>query len=125
MIAVQAEGCAPIPKAFAEGATESEMWSDAATVASGMRVPKALGDFLILAAVRESGGAAIAVSDAELMRDARRIASTEGIHAAPEGGACLSALRRLIDAGEVAPDETVVLFNTGTGAKYLEAFESA
>ncbi len=122
MIAVQAEGCAPIPKAFEEGAEESVMCEGAHTIAAGMRVPKALGDFLILEAVRESGGRAIAVSDAELMGDALRIASTEGIHACPEGGACLSALCRMIEAGEVEADETVVLFNTGTGAKYLEAF---
>ena len=122
MIAVQAEGCAPIPRAFGEGATDSVMWEGAHTIAAGMRVPKALGDFLILEAVRESGGSAIAVSDEELMGDALRIASTEGIHAAPEGGACLSALCRLIEAGQVTRDETVVLFNTGTGAKYLEAF---
>ena len=122
MVSVQSEGCAPIPKAFEEGTEASEMWQDAHTVASGLRVPKALGDFLILAAVRESGGSAIAVSDEELMRDARRIAAAEGIFAAPEGGACLSALRRLRESGDVAEDDTVVLFNTGTGAKYVEAF---
>ena len=122
MVSVQSEGCAPIPKAFEAGTEASEMWQDAHTVASGLRVPKALGDFLILAAVRESGGTAIAVSDEELMRDARRIAAAEGIFAAPEGGACLSALRRLRESGDVAEDDTVVLFNTGTGAKYVEAF---
>lgn len=122
MVSVQSEGCAPIPKAFEAGTEASEMWQDAHTVASGLRVPKALGDFLILAAVRESGGTAIAVSDEELMRDARRIAAAEGIFAAPEGGACLSALRRLRESGDVTQDDTVVLFNTGTGAKYVEAF---
>ena len=122
MVSVQSEGCAPIPKAFEEGTEASEMWQNAHTVASGLRVPKALGDFLILAAVRESGGSAIAVSDEELMSDARRIAAAEGIFAAPEGGACLTALRRLREAGEVAEDDSVVLFNTGTGAKYVEAF---
>ncbi len=122
MVSVQSEGCAPIPKAFEEGTEASEMWQDAHTVASGLRVPKALGDFLILEAVRESGGTAIAVSDEELMRDARRIAAAEGIFAAPEGGACLSALRRLREWGDVTEDDTVVLFNTGTGAKYVEAF---
>ncbi|MXX86637.1 MAG: threonine synthase [Acidobacteria bacterium] len=122
MVSVQSEGCAPIPKAFEEGTEASEMWQNARTVASGLRVPKALGDFLILAAVRESGGTAIAVSDEELMRDARRIGAAEGIFAAPEGGACLSALRRLRESGDVAEDDTVVLFNTGTGAKYVEAF---
>ena len=122
MVSVQSEGCAPIPKAFEEGTEASEMWRNAHTVASGLRVPKALGDFLILAAVRESGGTALAVSDEELMRDARRIAAAEGIFAAPEGGACLSALRRLRESGDVTEDDTVVLFNTGTGAKYVEAF---
>ncbi len=124
MISVQAEGCAPIPRAFEEGAESSTMWENASTVASGLRVPKAIGDFLILRAVRESGGVAIAVSDEELMRDARRIAAVEGIFAAPEGGACLAALRRLRESGRVSRDETVVLFNTGTGAKYVEAFRS-
>ncbi len=122
MIAVQAEGCAPIPKAFEDGTEASTMWENAHTVASGLRVPKALGDFLILAAVRTSGGSALAVSDEELMRDARRIGAAEGIFAAPEGGACLSALRRLRKAGDVSEDDTVVLFNTGTGTKYVEAF---
>ena len=122
MVSVQSEGCAPIPKAFEEGTEASEMWRNAHTVASGLRVPKALGDFLILAAVRESGGTALAVSDEELMRDARRIGAAEGIFAAPEGGACLSALRRLRESGDVTEDDTVVLFNTGTGAKYVEAF---
>ena len=122
MVAVQAEGCAPIPRAFDEGAESCTAWEDADTVASGLRVPKALGDFLILRAVRESGGVAVAVSDEELMRDARRIAAAEGIFAAPEGGACLSALRRLRESGRIARDESVVLFNTGTGAKYVEAF---
>ena len=122
MVSVQAEGCAPIPRALEAGAEASTMWENAHTVASGLRVPKALGDFLILAAVRESGGSAIAVSDEELMRDARRIAAAEGVFAAPEGGACLSALRRLRESGDVSRDDTVVLFNTGTGAKYVEAF---
>ena len=124
MISVQAAGCAPIPRAFEAGAPDSELWEGASTIAGGLRVPKALGDFLILAAIRESGGAALAVADPELMRDAHRIGAAEGVHAAPEGGACLSALRRLVEAGEVARDETVVLFNTGSGAKYLEAFEA-
>ena len=122
MVSVQADGCAPIPKAFEEGTEASTLWENARTVASGLRVPKALGDFLILAAVRESGGTALAVSDEDLMRDARRIAAAEGVFAAPEGGACLSALRRLRESGEVSAEDTVVLFNTGTGAKYVEAF---
>ena len=122
MIAVQAEGCAPIPKAFAAGDETAPMWENASTVASGLRVPTALGDFLILEAVRESGGSAIAVSDEELVADARRIAATEGIFAAPEGGACLSALRRLRESGDVGSEDTVVLFNTAAGAKYVEAF---
>lgn len=122
MVSVQAEGCAPIPRAFDAGEESAPLWENARTVASGLRVPKALGDFLILRAVRESGGAAIAVNDDDLMRDARKIARMEGIFAAPEGGACLTALRRLRETGLVSDEDTVVLFNTGTGAKYVEAF---
>jgi threonine synthase len=88
-----------------------------------LRVPKAIGDFLILDAVRKSGGTAIAVSDEELISDVREIGSREGIFAAPEGAACLSALKKMLDTGEVAKNERVVLFNTGSGVKYLEAFE--
>jgi len=123
MISVQAVGCAPIVRAFEAGTRFAEEFENAQTVASGLRVPKAIGDFLILDAIRESGGTAIAVTDEELMEGARELARTEGIFAAPEGGACVPALRKLLARGDVKPDESVVLFNTGSGIKYLDAFE--
>jgi len=123
MISVQAAGCAPIVRAFEAGTRFAEGFENAQTVASGLRVPKAIGDFLILDAIRESGGTAIAVTDEELMEGARELARTEGIFAAPEGGACVPALRKLLARGDVKPDESVVLFNTGSGIKYLDAFE--
>ncbi len=123
MISVQAAGCAPIVRAFAAGERFSEEFENAATVASGLRVPRAIGDFLILDAIRESGGTAITVTDKELMEGALELARTEGIFAAPEGGACVPALRALLARGDVRPEERVVLFNTGAGIKYLDAFE--
>jgi threonine synthase len=122
MVTVQAEGCAPIVRAFGEGKRFADEFENAATVASGLRVPKAVGDFLILDALRESGGTAVAVSDAELLAAVREIGSAEGLFVAPEGAACLPALRKLIERGEVREDERVVLFNTGAGVKYLESF---
>jgi threonine synthase len=124
MISVQAAGCAPIVRAFEAGTRFAEEFENAQTVASGLRVPKAIGDFLILDAIRESGGTAIAVTDEELMEGAREVARMEGIFAAPEGGACVPALRKLLARGDVKPDESVVLFNTGSGIKYLDAFET-
>ncbi len=123
MISVQAAGCAPIVRAFEAGARFAEEFENATTVASGLRVPKAIGDFLILDAVRESGGTAITVTDDELLEGARELARTEGIFAAPEGGACVPALRKLLARGDVKADERVVLFNTGSGIKYIEAFD--
>ena len=123
MISVQAAGCAPIVRAFESGARFAEEFENAATIASGLRVPKAIGDFLILDAIRESGGAAIAVTDTELIEGARELARTEGIFASPEGGACVPALRNLLARGDVKPEERVLLFNTGSGIKYLDAFE--
>ncbi|MGH7650746.1 MAG: threonine synthase [Gemmatimonadaceae bacterium] len=122
MVSVQATGCAPIVRAFEAGARSAEEFQNAATIASGLRVPKAIGDFLILDALRESGGAAVAVSDAELIAGARELGRMEGIFAAPEGGACVPALRKLLERGDVKPEEKVVLFNTGSGIKYLDAF---
>jgi threonine synthase len=122
MIAVQADGCAPIVKAFEQGKTHSEFWSGAHTLASGLRVPKALGDFLILRAIRESGGCAVAVSDREMIDAAIELAHTEGFFAAPEGGACAAALRTLSKTGFLKPNDRVVIFNTGSGLKYLEAY---
>jgi threonine synthase len=124
MVSVQAAGCAPIVRAFEAGVEEAAEVADAHTVASGLRVPRAIGDFLILRAVRASGGTAIAVSDAELVDGVREIASAEGIFAAPEGGACVAALAALLDRGWIRSDERVVVFNTGTGAKYLEALST-
>jgi threonine synthase len=120
MVSVQAEQCAPIVRAFDRGAERSEMWANARTIADGLRVPKAVGDFLVLRAVRESGGTALAVTDAEMVASMRELGSREGISAAPEGGASLQALKRLVAGGQVGPDETVVLFNTGGALKYLD-----
>ena len=120
MVSVQAENCAPIVRAFEQGAERSEMWQNANTVADGLRVPKAIGDFLVLRAIRESRGAAIAVSDADMVRAMRELGAKEGISAAPEGGAALHALRVLLKDGRVKPDDTVVVFNTGGALKYLD-----
>jgi threonine synthase len=122
MIAVQADGCAPIPKALHEGKDASEMWQGAHTLAAGLRVPKAYGDFIILDIVRQSGGTAIAVSDDEIMEGVKEMASSEGIFAAPEGGAGLAAYKQLLDSGFLASSDRVVLFNTGSGYKYLDVF---
>jgi threonine synthase len=124
MISVQAAGCAPIVRAFEKGERSAEEFPNASTVASGLRVPKAIGDFLILDAIRDSHGMAIAVTDEELIAGARELARREGIFAAPEGGACVPALRKLIERGKVKVGERVVLFNTGSGIKYLDAFDS-
>lgn len=118
MITVQAAGCAPIVKAFAEGRQESEAWPDAATIASGLRVPKALGDFLILRALRESRGQAVAVEDEAILAAQSQIARREGIFACPEGAATVAALPILHRRGLIDPDERIVCFNTGTGLKY-------
>jgi threonine synthase len=122
MIAVQAEGCAPIVRAFERDEESSEFWQGAATVASGLRVPKALGDFLVLQAVRESNGTAVAVSDDEMMTAAQQLAASEGLFIAPEGGACLAALKKLRASGFLSRDERILIYNTGSGYKYLEAW---
>lgn len=122
MVTVQAAGCAPIVNAFAEGKRFADEFPNAATVASGLRVPRAIGDFLILDALRESGGTAVAVTDDELLAATGEIGAAEGIFCAPEGAACLPALRKLMDQGKVSPNDRVVLFNTGAGVKYLESF---
>ena len=120
MVSVQADGCAPIVRAFENGTPKAEPWENARTVADGLRVPRAIGDFLILEAVRASGGTALAVSDAQMVSDMVAIGSHEGVSAAPEGGAALSAIRRLVAEGRMKSDETVVLFNTGGALKYLD-----
>ena len=121
MISVQAAGCAPIVRAFEQGDEAAEMWQDAQTIASGLRVPGAVGDFLMLRALRDSGGTAVAVSDDELIAHSHIMAAHTGIFPAPEGGATLAALIKLKEQGLVDADERVVLFNTGSGYKYLEA----
>lgn len=120
MVTVQAEGCAPIVRAFQDGTTKAEPWLNAHTVADGLRVPRAIGDFLVLRAIRESGGSAVAASDADMVMAMREIGSLEGISAAPEGGATLVALRQLMAEGRIRPDDRVVLFNTGGALKYLD-----
>ena len=125
MIAVQAAGCAPIVRAWAAGDSESQYWENAATVASGLRVPKALGDFLVLAAVRESGGTAIAVEDQDTLQAGRHLAESEGMFVAPEGAACVAAAQRLLREGFLDPDDELVIYSTGTGLKYLDAWETS
>jgi threonine synthase len=120
MYAVQAEGCAPIVKAFAEGRNDAEPWANAQTLAHGLRVPSAIGDFLILRALRESRGAGIAVSDDEIIQGVKDAAANEGLFMAPEGGACVAALRKLRASGHLSADDAVVIFNTGTGYKYVD-----
>lgn len=122
MVTVQAAGCAPIVRAFEEGKRFADEFPNAHTTASGLRVPKAIGDFLIIDALRASGGTAIAVTDEELIAATKEIGAAEGIFCAPEGAACLPALRKLFAAGAVRADERVVLFNTGSGVKYVESF---
>jgi threonine synthase len=122
MYTVQAVGCAPIVRAFENGWNEAPEFENASTVASGLRVPRAIGDFIMLEILRKSHGGAIAVTDEEMIIAARAIGSAEGIFCAPEGAACLPALRKLMDRGEIGDGERVVLFNTGAGIKYLEAF---
>lgn len=122
MVTVQASGCAPIVRAFEEGKRFADEFPNAATVASGLRVPRAIGDFLILDALRESGGTAIAVTDAELIAAVGQIGALEGVFCAPEGAACLPALRKMLADGAIDSAESVVLFNTGAGVKYLESF---
>jgi len=122
MVSVQSEACAPIVRAFEAGSAAAEPWAGPATTrASGLRVPRAIGDFLILAALRESGGVALAVSDADMERGVAEIGAATGIFACPEGGATLAAARRMVAAGSLEADAEVVLFNTGSGLKYVRA----
>jgi threonine synthase len=118
LISVQSEGCAPIVRAFEEGAESARPWEHAATVAAGIRVPHCIGDFLILRAIRETNGTAISVPDDEILRAQRELAEKEGIIAAPEGAATVAALKKALDRGDVEKSERVLLFNTGSGLKY-------
>ena len=120
MIAVQAAGCAPIVRAFDEGVESSQFWEGASTLAAGLRVPKAIGDFLVLKAVRESGGTCLAVSDQDLLAAGRLLAQSEGLFVAPEGAACFAALQQLLENGFLKKDDEIVIYNTGTGLKYLD-----
>jgi threonine synthase len=124
MIAVQSSGCAPIPKAWDEHKPVSEMWNHAATLAAGLRVPKAYGDYLILDILKKSGGTAVAVSDEEIMAALQRWARVEGVFAAPEGAAALAAYRKLRERGFFGENDSVVLFNTGSGLKYLDLIDA-
>lgn len=124
MIAIQSDGCRPIVDAFEKNSRSSSMWPNAYTIASGLRVPKPLGDVYVLRALRESNGTAIAVSDEEMLDGAEILARTEGIFAAPEGGAVIAGLRRALQTGFLKPNEHILLYNTGSGLKYLEAFSS-
>ena len=119
MVSVQADGCAPVVRAFQGGANRIEGWKNAHTLAAGLRVPSPFADRLILRAIRESGGTAVAVSDDEILAALKEMAQSEGVLACPEGAATLAGLRHLVTNGWVKSDETVVLFNTGTGLKYI------
>jgi threonine synthase len=124
MIVVQAAGCQPVVRAYEKGEQRSQFWDNAQTVASGLRVPKPLGDFLILEAVRNSGGTAIAVSDNDLIDAGIQLASEEGLFVAPEGAACVAALEKLLASGFLQRNERIVIYNTGAGLKYLEAYST-
>jgi threonine synthase len=125
MVVVQAEGCAPVVKAFKNKQAACEFWPDAATMASGLRVPKSFADRLIMTTIGESNGCALAVSDQEIQLAWKEMASEEGIFAAPEGAATYAALKILLRDGWITPDERVVLFNTGSGLKYIDTYSSA
>jgi len=125
MVAVQAEGCAPIVRAWETNQSSALFFQNAATIASGLRVPGPLGDLLILGMLRRTKGTALTVTDDEMLEAGRELASLEGIFAAPEGAATVSAARKLAASRWIRPHETVVLFNTGTGYKYSEAWQRA
>jgi len=121
MFAVQAHGCAPMVRAYARGVEKAEEWEDPETIASGLRVPGGIGDFLILRAIRKSRGAALAVADEDMLTAVREVAETEGLVTSPEGGATLAGLKKLLADGFLGGHESIVLFLTATGYKYLEA----
>jgi threonine synthase len=123
MFAVQAAGCAPIVRAFKAGEKTAAEFPDAHTIASGLRVPKAIGDFLMLNILRQSNGGAVAVDDDEIIRVAREVGSKEGLFVCPEGAACFAALKSLRSTGKIVPGERVVIFNTCSGIKYLDCYD--
>jgi threonine synthase len=122
MVSVQSAGCAPIVRAFEQQSNHAEPWQNASTFASGLRVPRAIGDFLIIEAIRRSGGTAIAVTDDQIHAAWGEMGAATGLMVAPEGAATLAALHDLLSAGKVEKDESIVLFNTGSGLKYIEAW---
>jgi len=124
MFSVQASGCAPIVRAFEAGEKFAAEFANAHTTASGLRVPKAIGDFVMLDILRSSKGGAIAVGDEEMIRAVREVGSKEGLFVAPEGAACFVALKKLRASGNIGAGERVVIFNTGSGIKYLDCFGS-
>jgi threonine synthase len=124
MVSVQAQHCAPIVRAFQQGTERAQPWENASTIADGLRVPRAIGDFLILRAVRESGGTALAVTDRSMVEGMLAIGKHAGVSAAPEGGAALVAIQRLVEDGSIKPQDSVVLFNTGGALKYLDVLTS-
>ena len=124
MIAVQSAGCAPVVKAWEEGKQSAEMWANASTLASGLRVPKPYGDYLILDILKQSKGTAVSATDAEILEATRHWAKVEGIFAAPEGAACLVAYQKLLASRFFNEKDTVVLFNTGSGLKYLDVLDA-
>ena len=119
MYAVQADGCAPIVRAFAEGTEFAEPWQNATTMAAGIRVPSAIGDYLILQAIRDSGGGAVTVTEDEMRDYIGKLASLEGMFVCPEVAATAAALSKLLLSGDLSSDETILLLNTGSGLKYL------
>jgi threonine synthase len=122
MFSVQASGCAPIVRAFEAGETAALEFPDAHTLASGLRVPKAVGDFIMLKILRESKGGGVTVDDEAMIRVTREVGSAEGLFVAPEGAACFVALKKLLAAGKITAEERVVVFNTGSGIKYLDCY---
>jgi threonine synthase len=120
MFAIQSEGCAPIVKAFRDGTEFADMWPNATTLAAGIRVPAAIGDYLILQALRDSGGGAETVSDDEILVNIKRVGSLEGMFICPEGAALVAALEKLLADGTLSPDENILILNTGSGLKYLD-----
>ncbi len=124
MIVAQAAGCAPVVKAWEEGKSSVEMWANASTLASGLRVPKPYGDYLILDILKNSKGTAVSATDEEILGATRHWAKTEGIFAAPEGAACLVAYKKLLAKQFFKQEDIVVLFNTGSGLKYLDVLDS-
>jgi threonine synthase len=120
MIVVQAAGCAPMVRAFQDGKEKAEPWRNAQTIAAGLRVPEAIGDYLILRAVRESGGNAYSVTDESILNDMQELARDDGLFACPEGAATYGALKAMVRDGAIGRGERVVLFNTGAGLKYAD-----